>query len=238
MATFTVTRPGRLQPLRRRPTPAAAPRLARAPARRPSPARPGWARGLGDRSATACGARLLPTGPRCRLTALVSARRLARGSRDNTRTTDMSALRSAVPPAPAPRRACAPRRDPGGGAWGHRACAPRRNPGGRVGAPRLRKGDGVGAAPAQRGPGDRGARASHIWRSPPGGRSGVGQRAGPGPGAGPPSGAGQDPSCGSPAAEGGADGPAGVGAAPGPGVRAQLCGLPLRATRCLFFVLM
>lgn len=53
--------------------------------------------------------------------------------------------------------------------------------GGRVGAPRLRKGDGVGAAPAQRGPGDRGARASHIWRSPPGGRSGVGQRAGPGP---------------------------------------------------------
>lgn len=136
MATFTVTRPGRLQPLQRRPTPASAPRLARAPAHRPSPARPGWARGPGDRSATACGARLLPTGPQCRLTALVSARRLARGSRDNTRTTDMSALRSAVPPTPAPRRACAPRRDPGGGAWGHRACAK-----GTGWAPRPRKGD-------------------------------------------------------------------------------------------------
>lgn len=133
-----------------RPAPATAPRArgrrqtpreARAPPRtgpqafhRPSRLRTG-ARGPGVRFAPARGVHLFPPArssrPRGRLTALVSARRRARSSRDTARTPDMSARHSALPATPAPGRACAARRQPGQqGAPGLCACAERSRAGG------------------------------------------------------------------------------------------------------------
>lgn len=92
-----------------------------------------------------CSRPAAPARPRGRLTALVSARRRARSSRDTARTPDMSARHSAVPPTPAPGRACAARRRPGPrGAPGHCACADRSR-GGGAGRPRPALAAGVGA---------------------------------------------------------------------------------------------